>query len=308
MRADDRTLAYAGPRGTRGAPPVDRTVREERRPRSFIGYAIAAAAAAALVVLGIVVAKYVSNRDRGEGKITAVEPSPAALLPTSAPLLPTPAAAPTAAADTRPTAAMPTAAPQIGAGEEKHAGQRDEKKALRPARSPRPAEREPTTRLAESLPPARGQPNRPRQRFCAEVSRTGYFQGVPKEVPPGFKDVAGLPARDDAARIRIAVSVLPESPAEGEEFTVVATFVNGGDGAFRLLRAEESAPGARGGFAPISGVATPTAVDEGGKLELYRTRRALSAGETYHKTFRVVEQRRNDAWEASVTIKPCVEQ
>ena len=300
LRGDDRTLAYAGPRGTRGAPPLERTVREEKKPRSFLGYAIAAAAAAALVVLGIVVANTVSNRKRDETVSQAVEPTAPAAAPTSAPLAtqPPPTAAP--AVEARPTSAPPTAAPTLAEPV------REAKKQVRTPRSSRPADR--PTLIAEVIPPGKVQPGRPKQRFCAEISRTGYFQGVPKEVPPGFKDVAGLPARDDAARIRIGIAVLPESPAEGEEFTVVATFLNGGDGAFRLVRAEASAPGARGGFEPIAGVATPTAVDEGGKLELYRTRRALGAGETYHKTFRVVEQRRNDAWEASVTVKPCVEQ
>ena len=301
LRGDDRTLAYAGPRGTRGAPPVERTVREEKKPRSFLGYAIAAAAAAALVVVGIVVSNAVSNRNHNVS--AALEPTAPAAAPTAAALATQPPPTAASAVEARPTSAPPTAA--VPAAEPTA---REAKKPVRTPRSSRPAEREPSTQIAESLPPAKGQPVRPKQRFCADVSRTGYFQGVPKEVPPGFKDVAGLPARDDAARIRIAIAVLPESPAEGEEFTVVATFSNGGDGAFRLVRAEESAPGARGGFQPIAGVATPTAVDEGGKLELYRTRRALGAGETYHKTFRVVEQRRNDAWEASVTVKPCVEQ
>ncbi len=296
-RGADRTLAYAGPKGV-GGPPIERTVIESKKPHAILGYAAVAGAAAALVVLGIVVSVLISNRNRGESPAPP-EPTPFAQLQSTSAPEPTAAPAPTTVVVAQPP---PTAAPRQTAGGE-------EKRTARTTRPSRSGEREPTTRMAQAeIPPARPGSHRPRQRFCADVSRTGYFQGVPKEVPPGFKDVAGLPARDDAARIKIAISVLPESPTEGEEFTVVATFVNGGDGAFRLVRAEESAPSARGGFAPISGVAAPTAIDEGGKLELFRTRRALGPGETYHKTFRVVEQRRNDAWEASVTVKPCVEQ
>jgi hypothetical protein len=171
------------------------------------------------------------------------------------------------------------------------------------------ASRQPETQVAQIAPPINPNlnANRPKMRFCAEVSRTGYFQGVPKEVPPGFADTAHLPARDDAARIKIRIAVRPEEPVEGQEFTVVATFDNSGDGSFRIARIEESSVGARGGFQPIAGI-QPQPVDEGGKLEIYRTTRVLGAGDTYHKKFRVVEQRRNDSWEAEVTVKPCVEQ
>jgi len=222
---------------------------------------------------------------------TEAPPAPAPAAPTAAPAVPT--AAPVAEA-------KPTAVPSM-------VSKREQKREER-LKSARQAEPQPSTKIAQAVPPVAANPNRPKTHFCAEVGRTGYFQGVPKEVPQGFKDVAGLPARDDAARIRIRIAVRPEEPVEGQDFTVVATFDNGGDGAFRVARIEESSPGARGGFQPVAGISTPTVVDEAGKLEIFRTTRALGAGETWHKSFRVVEQRRNDAWEASVTVKPCVEQ
>jgi serine/threonine protein kinase len=303
---DERTLAYAGPRGASGASDAGEAAR---KGHPVMGYVLVAGGAAVLVVIGVVVSVLVSNRSRLEpiapsgmrqaSTTTAASGSAAASTsttpvsleaqPTAAPALPTAAPA---------EELKPTAAP-------KAASKSEEKDGSKPGRR---AESRPETKVAQVLAPVNANANQPKMHFCADAGRTGYFQGIPKEVPPGFKDVAGLPARDDAARIKINVAVRPEEPLEGQEFTVVATFINGGDGAFRVARIEESAAGARSGFQPIAGVATPTVVDEGGKLEIFRTTKALGAGETWRKSFRVVEQRRNDAWETSVTVKPCVEQ
>ena len=306
--ADEKTLAYAGPKAVTG--DLTSHAAQARKGSPVMGYVLAAAGAAALVVIGVVVAMSMGRRSSPPSNLPEppnARSSVAASKPTEAPASSAPA---NAAVPTAPPpvaqAAIPSPPPVVEEARPSPA-KKEAKKIERPISS-RPA-REPETKIAQAAP-ASNPPlnaNRPRQHFCAEVSRTGYFQGVPKEVPPGFADTAHLPARDDAARIKINVSVRPEEPVEGQDFTVVTTFVNGGDGSFRIARIEESSPGARGGFQPIAGVA-PQPVDEGGKLEIFRTTKALGAGDTYHKKFRVVEQRRGDSWEAEVTVKPCVEQ
>src|SRR5262249_15238964 len=154
----------------------------------------------------------VSNRNRGESTKPA-ETRPVAALPTAPPLS-SPRAETRTEATLQPTAApvVPTAAPVVEARptpETRRAGTSVSKREdrVRPTRAPAPT---PATKIAQINPPVNPNPNRPKMHFCAEVGRTGYFQGVPKEVPPGFKDVAGLPARDDAARIKINVAVRPE--------------------------------------------------------------------------------------------------
>ncbi|HEV2063623.1 MAG TPA: hypothetical protein VGS00_03650, partial [Thermoanaerobaculia bacterium] len=150
--------------------------------------------------------------------------------------------------------------------------------------------------------------NRPKIHFCHETGRTAFIQGVSKDIPKGFVDPALSPARNDAGRIKINVTISPEEPLENQEFTVVAKLANGGDGTLRLSSIDESAASSRGGFQSISGFTLPLSIDEGGVLELYRTTRTLGAGETYRKSFRVVEIKKGDAWENSVTVKPCLEQ
>jgi serine/threonine-protein kinase len=311
---DEKTLAYAGPRAVTG--DLSASSVQARKSRPVVGYVLAAGGAAALVVIGIVVSTFVSRGNSspanqvearsssstgGSAAKPAGEPVPVASPPGSsvASVLPTAAPAIAEVVPTQPPAAEAKPLPSA---------RKEAKKAEPRPPAGRPS-REPETRVAQVVPPPNPNlnANRPKMHFCADVSRTGYFQGVPKEVPPGFADTAHLPARDDAARIKINISVRPEEPLEGQDFAVVTTFVNGGDGSFRIARIEESSPGARGGFQPIAGVA-PQPVDEGGKLEIFRTTKALGAGDIYHKKFRVVEQRRNDSWEAEVTVKPCVEQ
>jgi serine/threonine-protein kinase len=312
--ADEKTLAYAGPKAVTGA--LAKEAAEARKKASpMMGYVLAAAGAAALVVVGIVVSKFVSGQNAPTAIPVEARSSSAPARPSVPPAIPTPPAAaaalPDASAAPAPTpppaaALAPTQPPPAEARPVEAAKKEPRRPEQRPVSR---SSRQPDTQVAQIVPPVNANPNanRPKMHFCAEVSRTGYFQGVPKEVPPGFADTAHLPARDDAARIRITISVRPEEPVEGQDFTIVATFSNGGDGSFRIARIEESAPGARGGFQSIAGV-TPQPVDEGGKLEIFRTTKALGAGDTYHKKFRVVEQRRGDSWEAEVSVKPCVEQ
>src|SRR5262249_51556835 len=312
--ADEKTLAYAGPKAVTGA--LAKEAAEARKKASpAMGYVLAAAGAAALVVVGIVVSKFVSGQNAQTATTVEARSSSAPSRPTVPPAIPMPAAAAdslVANAPPPPTAPpaaapVPTQPPPAEPRPVEVARKEPRRPEVRPT-VPR-ASRQPDTQVAQIVPPVNPNlnVNRPKMHFCAEVSKTGYFQGVPKEVPPGFADTAHLPARDDAARIKIRIAVRPEEPVEGQEFTVVATFDNSGDGSFRIARIEESSPGARGGFQPIAGIA-PQPVDEGGRLEIFRTTKALGAGDTYHKKFRVVEQRRNDSWEAEVTVKPCVEQ
>jgi serine/threonine protein kinase len=310
---DEKTLAYAGPKAVSGVLTKE-AAEARKKSNPVIGYVLAAVGAAALVVVGIVASRLGSSPSSSSVAAEA-RPSPAAIRANAPPAVPTPPAA--AASETSVASGSQTSAPaasvaptQAPAPEPRPVEvAKKEPARAQPRPTPARASRQPETQIAQVAPPINPNlsANRPKMHFCAEVSRTGYFQGVPKEVPPGFADTAHLPARDDAARIRISISVRPEEPVEGQDFTIVATFSNGGDGSFRIARIEESAPGARGGFQAIAGV-TPQPVDEGGKLEIFRTTKALGAGDAYHKKFRVVEQRRGDSWEAEVTVKPCVEQ
>src|ERR1019366_8283031 len=100
----------------------------------------------------------------------------------------------------------------------------------------------------------------------------------------------------------------PEEAIEGQEFTLTARFLNGGDETFEIRRAEEASPGVRGGFEAIGGFPSSQLVDIGSSVELYRTSRTLSAGSTFRKAFRVAEKRRGDTWENSITVRPCLEQ
>jgi len=271
-----------------------------------MGYVLAAVGAAALVVIGIVVATLVSSRSRGSG-IAPIEPRPTSAVATAAtPSLSEIPSAPTSipVVNVQPTAppVQPTAVRIADA--QPTAVARPTKREERG----RPDKREPTVRIAQVLPPVNVPGSKgPRMHFCAEIGRTAYIPGVSKEVPPGFKESAPIALREDAALINIRISILPEEPLEGQEFTIVARFVNGGDQTFRLSRVEESSPAVRGGFQPIAGVPL-NPIDAGGSLEIYRKPRVMGAGETYRKAFRVVETRRGDAWENSIFVKSCQEQ
>jgi serine/threonine-protein kinase len=304
MRGDEKTMAYAGPRGTRGAPSGSGAgALPEPRRSPMMGYVLAAVGAAALVVIGIVVATFVSSRSRGSD-VAPIMPRPTSVAAT--PALAESPSAPTSipVVNVQPTAApvLPTTAPIAEARPTA---------AARPTRREdraRPDKREPTVKVAQIVPPVSVPGSKgPRMHFCAEIGRTAYIPGVSKEVPPGFKESAPIALREDAALINIRISILPEEPLEGQEFTIVARFVNGGDQTFRLSRVEESSPAVRGGFQPIAGVPL-NPIDAGGSLEIYRKPRVMSAGETYRKAFRVVETRRGDAWENSIFVKSCQEQ
>lgn len=280
-------------------------------PRSAVASLIVAAAV--LVAIGFWAARQGSpgipaEARRSEG-LAGLVPTPAAdsreptvasaALETPAP---PPTAAPVEAAQTEPERESPQGAPAQVQRPLIKIPSSDKSGPANPIPSPR-AVRPPADPSVKA--PAL-QPARARMRFCAEIGRTQFEQGATQEVPEGFADTAKKPARPDAARLKIQISVQPDEFSDGEPFTVVASFVNGGDEDFRMLRAEESSPGVRGGFQAIEGLSART-VDIGGKVEIYRTPRTLAAGSTFQKSFRVVDQRRNDAWENTVTVRPCVE-
>ena len=283
---DDKTLAYAGPKGARGTEDLSVPARQAVRKASHLGgYVLVGVGAAVVVAIAVLLSLFVAGKNRTQT---------AAAAPTAAPVAPTtsPQPAPTLAAPTpvavaeippSPIPSKPSPAP-VRSGEKKAA--RAEEAATRPAAAS----------------------NRSRIHFCHETGRTAFVQGVSKDIPKGFADPALSPARLDAGRIKINVTISPEEPQEGQDFTVVAKLANGGDGTLRLSSIEESVATARGGFSPISGFTLPLSVDEGGVLELYRTTRTLGAGETYRKSFRVVEIKKGDAWENSIVVKPCLEQ
>jgi hypothetical protein len=260
-----------------------------------------------LVVLGIVLSSWMRGRD--ERRVVQTTPEPIAVAPTSAPRIVAPTGAPLILAPTvglPPTpllAAPSTAAPAVE----------------RPSREPFSggagvAENRRMARLREPRPPTDvagraavgGPANRPKQRFCPEVDRTSFEPGVVKDVPSGFRDSAPIAMREDFPLFQIQIAVNPGEPLEGQEFTVVARFRNGSENTLRFARAEQSSPGARGGYEPIPGLA-PQPVDAGGVLEIWRRTLAVGQGETFRKSFRVVEQKRGDVWKASVFIRPCVE-
>jgi serine/threonine-protein kinase len=293
---DDKTLAYAGPQGAKGtadlAKPAQEAVRKASTPLG--GYVMVAVGAALVVAIAVVMSIVVTNKNHSGQVVPAptaipLPPTSAPPVPTAAPAMqvPTAQAVPTELPPERPTAA---ARRREDKRDEKNSGGRHDV-----------ALKQTTAVVA----PTR---NRPRIHFCHETGRTAFIQGVSKDIPKGFADPALAPARLDAGRIKINITVSPEEPVENQDFTVVAKLVNGGDGTLRLSSIEESAATARGGFQPISGFTLPLSVDEGGVLELYRTSRSLGAGETYRKAFRVVEIKKGDAWENAINVKPCLEQ
>src|SRR5262249_18948348 len=91
--ADEKTLAYAGPKAVTGA--LAKEAAEARKKASpVMGYVLAAAGAAALVVVGIVVSKFVSGQNAQTATTVEARSSSAPARPTVPPAIPTPAAAP----------------------------------------------------------------------------------------------------------------------------------------------------------------------------------------------------------------------
>jgi serine/threonine protein kinase len=292
--SDDKTLAYAGPPGAKGTEDLSKPAKQAARKSSPLGgYVVVAVGAALVVAIAVGLSVFLSNKNRSE-QTAAVVTREAAAQSTAAPVPTASPPTPVSVAQVLPTQPPPVEKLLSTASKGKSEG--------------KPSKRENPLFAPTVASGVAQNTNRPKIHFCREAGRTAFIQGVSKDVPKGFVDPALSPARNDAGRIKINVTISPEEPLENQEFTVVAKLANGGDGTLRLSSIEESAASSRGGFQPISGFTLPLSVDEGGVLELYRTTRTLSAGETYRKSFRVVEIKKGDAWENSVTVKPCLEQ
>lgn len=151
--------------------------------------------------------------------------------------------------------------------------------------------------------PARGEGT-----YCILVEKTSFEQGATHGTPEGFAagTEAFRAARPDAGRVKIAVTVLPQRPREGEPFEIVARLVNGGDLSLRIDRVEELVLQPRPGFTAVEGVRIPADLDVGGSLEIYRFRGVLTGGRTYQKELRVVDSVK-DSWRTAVRLVACAE-
>jgi hypothetical protein len=139
-------------------------------------------------------------------------------------------------------------------------------------------------------------------RYCPLFERTAYEQGVVRDVPTGFDDMATKAPRPDSGLMKIGISLSTEKPLDDQPFAVVVRFENGGDSRVDLRRLEESA--SRGGTRPVAGAAVPVSVSPGGVKELYRYPLALSAGEPYSKQFTAIDGK-GDSWRAGFRMVPC---
>ena len=190
---------------------------------------------------------------------------------------------------------------------------------LRPTQAPRVAQLLPT-----NPPPRRGgeaggdtrpqtdagsassapQPTLPKMRYCGQFERTAYEQGVVRDVPSGFEDMATKAPRPDSGLMKISISLSTEKPVDDQPFAVVVRFVNEGDSRVDLQRLEESA--SRGGTRPVAGAAVPVSVSPGGIKDLYRYQHALSGGEPYNKQFIAIDGK-GDSWRTGFRMVPCAD-
>lgn len=146
------------------------------------------------------------------------------------------------------------------------------------------------------------QPTLPKMRYCPLFERTAYEQGVVKDVPTGFEDMATKAPRPDSGLMKIVISLSTEKPLDDQPFAVVVRFENGGDSRVDLRRLEESA--SRGGTRPVAAPSVPVSVSPGGMKELYRYQIALSAGEPYSKQFIAIDGK-GDSWRTGFRMVPC---
>jgi len=138
--------------------------------------------------------------------------------------------------------------------------------------------------------------------YCLQLDDTNFKQGVVRDVPTGFGDVATKAPRPDSGLMRIKISLSTERPVDDQSFFVIVRFENGGDSRVDVQRLEESS--SRGGMRPVPGAAVPVSVSPGGMKELYRYPLALSGGEPYGKQFVAVDSK-GDRWNTGLRIVPC---
>jgi tRNA A-37 threonylcarbamoyl transferase component Bud32 len=142
----------------------------------------------------------------------------------------------------------------------------------------------------------------PKMSYCPQVDDTVFKQGVVRDVPTGFGDIATKAPRPDSGLMRMNISITAERPVDDQSFFVIVRFENGGDSRVDVQRLEESA--SRGGLRAVSGAAVPVSVSPGGVKELHRYPLTLSGGDPYSKQFIVVDSK-GDSWKAGLRIVPC---
>ncbi|MDQ5858224.1 MAG: protein kinase, partial [Acidobacteriota bacterium] len=179
--------------------------------------------------------------------------------------------------------ARPTAAPRVAL--------------LRPTSVPRPKETGPET--ASAAPPSR---SGPKMSYCLQQDDTVFKQGVVRDVPTGFGDIATKAPRPDSGLMRMIVSLSAQRPDDDQPFFVIVRFENGGDSRVDVQRLEESS--SRGGLRSVSGASVPVSVSPGGMKELHRYPLTLSGGEPYGKQFVAVDSK-GDSWKTGLRIVPC---
>ena len=162
-----------------------------------------------------------------------------------------------------------------------------------------PASDAETDRPSAALPAVR---TGPKMSYCPQVDDTVFKQGVVRDVPTGFGDIATKAPRPDSGLMRMNISLTAERPVDDQSFSVIVRFENGGDSRVDVQRLEESA--SRGGLRAVSGAAVPVSVSPGGVKELHRYPLTLSGGDPYSKQFVVVDSK-GDSWKAGLRIVPC---
>ncbi len=156
-----------------------------------------------------------------------------------------------------------------------------------------------TERPGAALPAVR---TGPKMSYCPQVDDTVFKQGVVRDVPTGFGDIATKAPRPDSGLMRMKIALTAERPVDDQSFDVIVRFENGGDSRVDVQRLEESA--SRGGLRAVSGAAVPASVSPGGVKELHRYPLTLSGGDAYYKQFVVVDSK-GDSWKAGLRIVPC---
>jgi serine/threonine protein kinase len=280
-RPDDRTLAYAGPKGARGTEDLSEPARRAARKTSPVGNYVLVAVGAALVVaiaVGLSVLLISRNRTQQIGVVPTAVARPLTAVPAVRTAAPT--AAPTAEA--APTPEPPGRTPLV---------KKEERKSTR--------REETVLRAAEGVPT---RAVRSVTRYCSQLEDTAFKQGVAKEIASGFKDQAARAPRPDSGLMVIRVSVSPEHPRDDQPAFVSVRFENGGDNPVFIETLLESL--SRGGTQPVRNAQVPVIVNPGAIKELVQFQVDLAGGEPWRKEF-TVGDKKGDAWKTSFSLLPC---
>jgi eukaryotic-like serine/threonine-protein kinase len=301
---------------SKGVPATASTrpiAEEETRPRktAVATYAGVAVSAALLVAFGV----WIAGRDRSEpASVAARTPGPSSIASEQSGS--GPSSSVTAVADAplsggAPPASSPGAsasAPERETVPTARAASEPPLEKAKPTAPPRPRP-SPPVRVAQVLPtkpaPEVAVPPAapaPAVRYCPLFDDTVYKQGVVRDVPAGFDDVATKAPRPDSGLMKLLVSLSPEKPLDDQPFSVVVRFENGGDARVDVQRLEESS--SRGAMRPVAGASAPVTVSPGGIKELYRYQFALSGGDTYVKQFVAIDGK-GDSWKTGFRLVPC---